>query len=268
MMLQAILIISIILSSAILIVPVTNEKAFAVKDEPVLLNPQVSIFLGAKWWKWVLEIPTPINPLIDANPCDVNQHGLFFFLAGVFEPVAASSTSSTSSTSGSSHAFQTSESSHPSKTGTASVASGHVERACTIPKEKAIFFPVYTAFQTFGPQPPSGPPATVQEAIKIVKDNVNQATNLKASVDGTNIDVNELRSLTIPFEFTLPPDNIFGITNPPDLGPYKAIADGYWVALAPLTVGTHEISFSASHPGGPNIDVTYHITVPLGYIQR
>ena len=56
-----------------------------------------------------------------------------------------------------------------------------------IPKGKAIFFPVYNAFQTFGPQPPDNGPATVQEAIKIVKDNVNQATNLKASVDGKNI---------------------------------------------------------------------------------
>ena len=64
--------------------PVTNTNAFAFKDKPVLLNPHVSPYLGAKWWKWVLEIPTPINPLIDANPCNVNQHGLFFFLAGVF----------------------------------------------------------------------------------------------------------------------------------------------------------------------------------------
>lgn len=208
-MLQAILVISIILSSAILIVPVTNTNAFAFKDKPVLLDPHVSPYLDAKWWKWVLEIPTPINPLIDANPCNVNQHGLFFFLAGVFEQVA---TSSTSSTNNPSHAFQTSESSHSSKTGIASDSSGHVERTCTISKEKAIFFPVYNTFQTFGPQgTPSYPPATVQEAIKIVKDNVNQATNLKASVDGTPINVNMLRSLTIPFEFPLPPNNILAL---------------------------------------------------------
>ena len=159
------------------------------------------------------EIPTPINPLIDANPCDVGQHGLFFFLAGVFEPVAASSTSGTSDPS---HAFQTSDSSHSSKTGIASDSGGHIERTCTIPKEKAIFFPVYNTFQTFNPPPPN-----LRDAIKIVKDNVDQATNLKASVDDTNINVNMLRSLTLPFEFTLPPDNIFGITNPPDFGPLR-----------------------------------------------
>jgi hypothetical protein len=219
-MLQAILVISIILSSAIFIVPLANDNAFAVKDKPHLFNPHLSTYLGAKWWKWVLEIPTPINPLIDANPCDVDQRGHFFFLAGVFE------------------------------------TSGHIERTCTIPEGKAIFFPVYNVFSTFDPLPPN-----FREALKFVKDNVNQATNLKASVDDTNINVNKLRSLTIHFEFTLPPDNIFGITNPPDLGPYKAIADGYWVAFKPLTVGNHEISFSASHPDGLNIDVTYHTTV-------
>jgi hypothetical protein len=151
----------------------------------------------------------------------VNQHGYFFFLAGTLGGDA-------------------------------------VERTCTIPKGKAIFFPVYNAFQSFGPEPPSGPPATVQEAIKIVKDNVNQATNLKATVDGVNIKVDsKLRSLTRIFEFTLPADNIFGVS---DLGPYQAISDGYWVGLNPLKPGNHEITFSANHPGG-NIDVTYHIKV-------
>jgi hypothetical protein len=220
-MLRAILLIGIILSSAILIVPITNDNAIAVKDKPDLFNPRLSTILGAEWWKWVLEIPTPMNPLIDANPCDVNQQGDFFFLAGVLE------------------------------------TSGHIERTCTIPEGKAIFFPVYNAFSTFDPPPPD-----LIGALEFVKDNVKQANNLKASVDGTNINVNKLRSLTIPFEFTLPPDNIFGITNPPDLGPYKAIADGYWVALKPLSVGNHEISFSArNHQNGLNIDVTYHITV-------
>jgi hypothetical protein len=122
---------------------------------------------------------------------------------------------------------------------------------------KAIFFPVYNTFQTYGDP---GSPPNLEGAIEVVRENVDQATNLKASVDGTNINVNKLRSLTIPFEFTLPPDIIFGITDPSALGPYEAVADGYWVALRPLSVGNHEISFSASHPD-LNVDVTYYITV-------
>ena len=92
----------------------------------------------------------------------------------------------------------------------------------------------------------------------MVKDNVNQATNLKASVDGKNIIVDsKLRTLTRIFEFTLPADNIF---DTPVLGPYTAISDGYWVRLNPLRAGNYEISFSADDPSG-NIDVTYHIKV-------
>ena len=268
LMLRAILIISIILSGTIVILPLTNNNAFAGRvpltnnnafagKVPQLFSPYLSKILGAKWWQWALEIPTPINPLIDANPCNVNQHGYFFFLGGVFMPVT---TTATSGTSESSDVFQTRDAGDSSDTSVSSDTSGHIERTCTIPKGKAIFFPVYNAFQSFGPQPPSGPPATVQEAIKIVKDNVNNATNLKASVDGKNIKVDsKLRTLTRIFEFTLPADNIFGLHGA-NLGPYTAISDGYWVGLNPLRAGNHEISFSADHPSG-NIDVTYHIKV-------
>jgi hypothetical protein len=219
-MLRAILIMSIILSSTIVILPLTNNNAFAGKEKPHLLTPYLNKILGAKWWQWALEIPTPINPLIDANPCNVNQHGYFFFLAGT--------------------------------TGGAAV-----ERSCTIPKGKAIFFPVYTFFQTIEANNPNLD--TIPEIKQAVINNVNQATNLKASVDGTNIKVDsKLRALTRIFEFTLPADNIY---NEPNLGPYTTVADGYWVGLNPLKAGNHEISFSANGPGGFRTDVTYHIKV-------
>ena len=162
LMLRAILIISIILSGTIVILPLTNNNAFAGKVPLTnnnafagkvrqLFSPYLSKILGAKWWQWALEIPTPINPLIDANPCNVNQHGYFFFLGGVFMPVT---TTATSGTSESSDIFQTRDAGDSSDTSVSSDTSGHIERTCTIPKGKAIFFPVYNAFQSFGPQPP------------------------------------------------------------------------------------------------------------------
>jgi hypothetical protein len=183
----------------------------------------------------------------------VNQHGYFFFLGGVFIPAT---TTATSGTSESSDIFQTRDAGHSSDTSVLSDTSGLIERTCTIPKGKAIFFPVYNAFQTIEADNPNLD--TIPEIKQAVINNVNQATNLKASVDGTNIKVDsKLRALTRIFEFTLPADNIFGTDV---LGPYKAISDGYWVPLKPLKPGNHEISFSADHPDGP-IDVTYHILV-------
>ena len=122
------------------------------KDATPKILPSADLAkLGAKWWKWALEIPTPINPLIDANPCDVDQHGRFFFLAGVF--------------------------------GT----SDPIERTCCLfPKGKAIFFPVYNYIQTYGDLPNGDPdptsPPNLEGAIEVVRGNVDQATNLKASL--------------------------------------------------------------------------------------
>jgi hypothetical protein len=204
--------------------PLTNNNAFAGKEKPHLFSPYLSISLGAKWWQWVLPIPESINPLIDANPCNVNQHGYFFFLAGTTGGPA-------------------------------------VERTCTIPKGKAIFFPVYNYFQTLDPPPSQFD--TIAKVRKAVTDNVNQATNLKASVDGVKIKVDsKFRAQSRLFEFTLGEDNIYN--HPPGTAPagtYQAITDGYWVGLNPLRPGNHEISFSADGPGGFRTDVTYHITV-------
>ena len=216
---------SIIISSAIIALPLMgNFNAYAVKEKPQLFSPYLSKSLGAKWWQWVFPIPESINPLIDANPCNVNQHGYFFFLAGTTGGPA-------------------------------------VEMTCSIPKGKAIFFPVYNYFQTLDPAPSQFD--TIAKVKQAVTDNVNQATNLKASVDGVKIKVDsKLRAQSRLFEFTLGEDNIYN--HPPGTAPagtYQAITDGYWVPLKPLKAGNHEISFSADGPGGFRSDVTYHIKV-------
>ena len=138
------------------------------------------------------------------------QRRLSSTLVYIRQPCIPVDTSSPSVTSDSIDGFQARDFSHSSETNIASDTSDHVERTCTIPEGKAIFFPVFNVFSTFGD--PDSP--NLRGAIMFVKDYVNKVTNLKASVDGTNINVNKLRSLTIPFEFTFPPDNIFGITDP------------------------------------------------------
>ena len=43
-----------------------------------------------------------------------------------------------------------------------------------------------------------------------------------------------------------------------------SVADGYWLMLAPLSVGTHELSFSAVAADGFSVDVTYELEVVGG----
>jgi hypothetical protein len=185
--------------------------------------------LSAQWWQWVLPIPPAINPLFDDNPCNVRQSGPFFFLAGT-------------------------------------TGGEKVERTCTIPEGKSIFFPVVNFFQTVDKAIPAKPPNntpfnTVGEVRKLVTENIDQAHNLHASVDGVNINLDNARAQSPPFLFTLGDDNIFKAP----AGTYRALSDGYWVALKPLSVGEHEISFSGEGVdplGNPfSVDVTYHITV-------
>ena len=116
-----------------MILPLTNNNAFAGKEKPHLFTPYLNKILGAKWWQWVLEIPKPINPLIDANPCNVNQHGYFFFLAGVFVPVPPTATSGTSE---SSDIYQTRDAGHSSDTSVSSDTSDHIEELVLFQKVK------------------------------------------------------------------------------------------------------------------------------------
>lgn len=195
-----------------------NFNAIAGTNQVQLFPPSINKIQSIKWWQWVLPIPPAINPLFGNNPCNIDQSGHFFYLAGTTggEPV---------------------------------------ERTCTIPKEKAIFFPVINYFQTLDEADENFD--TVEEVRNAVTENIDQAHNLQVSVDGTNIDVDNLRTQSRLFPFELGNDNIFGAP----AGQYQAISDGYWVALKPLSVGEHEISFSAEGADGFSLDVTYHLIV-------
>ena len=76
---------------------------------------------GAMWWQWALSIPVSENPLFDETGefAGVGQSGPVFFLAGVFN------------------------------------VSGTAERTITVPRGKALFFPLLnTAADNVGVEPP------------------------------------------------------------------------------------------------------------------
>lgn len=189
--------------------------------------------LSGEWWQWALSIPVTDNPLADltGEKCMVGQRGDVWFLAGTFG--AASAT-----------------------------------RACSIPQDTTLFFPVinFVGFDTPNAcgQGPAPFPSSFYRGL--AADFINGATNLSASVDGKSIkQLHRVRSQV--FAVALPEDNLFASACE-DFGGLPAniyspaIDDGVYVRLNPLAVGNHVLQIHAENPSaGFVLDLTYNLTV-------
>jgi hypothetical protein len=200
-------------------------QAYAQNPNPTVLPIQSNPFgksygeWSATWWKWANSIPSDINPLLDqtGENCDVQQSGKVWFLAGSFGET--------------------------------------VERDCTIPEGKAIFFPIiYVAcYQTADEFDEEVERENCSSIIDLV-------SNLEVTVDGNELeDLEQYRVQSPVFTLTVGENNLLG--EPPGTT-VRGIADGYWIMLAPLPRGEHEIHFIGEiEEFDFSIDVTYHITV-------
>jgi hypothetical protein len=207
----------------------------------VVISPQQENYgqLGALWWKWELAIPYAQNPLADTTgaDCAVGQNGGTWFLAGTLG------------------------------------GKKPVTRSCTIPAGKTLFFPVVNVEQDYPCPDPNYQPASGQSlqdfltygnpslsytngAVTII----NQASDLKASLDDTNIPILPSYRGT---------SNLFSFTGDPSLtvldscitgSPQPAVSDGYWLMLAPLSRGQHTLQFGGT-VGSFTTTAKYHLTV-------
>jgi virginiamycin B lyase len=156
----------------------------------------------AKWWQWAYSISKNMNPAYDDSGkyCAQKQNTQVWFLAGTY---------------------------------------GHnVYRVCDIPAGRAILLPILNSECSFAEFPKLRTLSELRICAKTIQDQVNTLT---ASVDGVPIsDLEKYRVQSPPFNFSLPPDNILGLTgNVTTL----AVADGNWVFLKPLSPGNHKIIF-------------------------
>jgi hypothetical protein len=190
---------------------------------------------SAEWWQYVFSTPRDPNPLLDPTGgyCTLVQHGPVWFLEGV--------------------------------TGGA----GATERFCTIPRERALFFPLINLSDV------NVTDQSVEELRAEIVECMDNAYDLSLVIDGEAVPLEVLqrsRVKSVPFEIVYPAEGI--PTDPPIpaaiYGP--GVDDGFYVMVKPLPVGEHTISFTGATPGceypptglvvGPySIDVTYHITV-------
>ena len=125
----------------------------------------------AKWWQWVLQIPTENNPINDntGKNCAINQNGPVWFLAGT--------------------------------------GGGSADRTCTVPAGKAILFPVLTTECSYAEDTTLTNPA----ALRVCAIGSNQGGAVKAEVDGITLtSLNGYRVQSPLFNFIFPKSNIFG----------------------------------------------------------
>lgn len=195
---------------------------------------------GAAWWQWAVSIPAAQNPVVDATGefCDVGQEGPVWFLAGNF--------------------------------------GGATERACTVPAGKSLFFPLLN-FVLWAPEDLEflkSVGVTGESDFDILltgaRTLVDATTELSCTVDGIELeDLFEYRgesseAFSITLSDIFEPDFPAGVREP-------CASDGFWVMLAPLSPGEHEIVFSSALScTGDNcfglefdfgVEVTYHLTV-------
>jgi hypothetical protein len=198
--------------------------------------------LTAVWWKWVYDHEavavgrTNTFPILDTTGqfAAVGQrNGIgpankFFFLVGTFPDA------------------------------------GKVTRTVTVPRGKALFFPIINIETDNAVAPPPPRPFTVPQLRQQAKDAIDTATGLAATFDREPVRI--FRAVSPVFAYTLPANNsiydFFELVGPQFEGTVKpAVGDGYWSYIPPPAPGQHVLKFRSANVNDFTLDVTYHLTV-------
>ena len=133
---------------------------------------------------------------------------------------------------------------------------GPAERTICVPTGKSLLLPVINYITSYSENPFL---KTEEELISDARSNIDDISDKEASIDGVILEhLNRYRVVTGTFRIVFPKDNIYGIKP----GETKAVSDGYWLFLKPLTRGDHCIAtYGSCLSGRVKIQVKYNITV-------
>jgi len=128
-----------------------------------------------------------------------------------------------------------------------------VRDECIVPAGVALFFPMINIVDV------NTDSQTADELRAEIAPIEDGAYDLHAAIDGVAVsNPAAYRTKSTVFSLLLPADNLFGLP----AGAYApAVADGYYLLLAPLPPGPHTITFGGTDGVGFSQDITYHITV-------
>lgn len=188
--------------------------------------------LAGAWWNWALNQPPDTNPILDETGAfaavgqdeDWGQGKKVFFLAGNF--------------------------------------GGETVRDATVPKGKALFFPLVNQFFI---TPEEG---NIDEVRAFANAGANATSVLECTIDGEPVgDLFAYRAQSVPggSPFEVRAGSFAETLGVPPRGPEPAVADGYWLLLELGGGKEHVIEFAAKagDPATPDFElsVTYHLTV-------
>ena len=110
-----------------------------------------------------------------------------------------------------------------------------VTRTCEIPQNTALLITLLNSECSFAEFPSLKTEQELRECAKSMQDLV---VGVNASLDGVSLlNLENYRIQTDLFNFTLPENNILNLTSQTT----QAVADGNWLFLKPLPVGTYEL---------------------------
>ena len=140
---------------------------------------------------------------------------------------------------------------------------GEIERHVTIPAGTSLFISLVNVDASTLEEPPFFG-ATAADQLAIANGFADYITDLSFAVDGNSVEnIGDFRVTSPQFSFTAPSPWIFGATG----GTGTATGVGYFVMLAPLSVGTHTIhytgafKFSDAPEDYIGVDMNYIVTV-------
>jgi hypothetical protein len=113
---------------------------------------------------------------------------------------------------------------------------GTHNRTCTIPSDKAILLPTMSGIEWTDSA--DNPPRTYEEMLGMVMSGNEEYVEFSAKLDGREIkNLDKYRAQSPLFDLKMVENNIWD-GRP---GVWKAVADGYFVFLEPLSVGNHTL---------------------------
>jgi hypothetical protein len=140
----------------------------------------------------------------------------------------------------------------------AGTGGGAVTRECTIPSDKGVLVPIINV-ECDSAQSVEKTEPELRACAKADQDTVIAK---EITVDGVNVgNLDSYRYQSPFFNLTYPENNVAGVA--PQTA--KAISDGFWILLEPLSPGRHEIHFSAAL-GNPTATGTTNFALDVRYL--